>query len=65
MAATSVVERAFEVAGSCATIEDIRRLLREEGFSQVDAHLGGRTIRRQLKLLLKGAADTPDGNLPD
>ena len=65
MPATSVVERAFEVAGSCTSIEDIRRVLREEGFSQVDAHLGGRMIRRQLKLLLKGAPDTPDENLPD
>jgi hypothetical protein len=51
--ATSVVERAFQVAGSCATIDEIRRMLRAEGFAQVDAHLGGRMIRRELKVLLR------------
>ncbi|MEO6256885.1 MAG: hypothetical protein ABIO69_08765 [Sphingomicrobium sp.] len=59
MAATSVVERAFDVAGQCSTIDEIRRLLRDEGFAQVDAHLGGRTIRRQLKALLRRDPDLP------
>jgi hypothetical protein len=50
----NVIERAFAVAPSCATIEEIRRLLRQEGYAQVDAHLGGRTIRRQLRSKLRG-----------
>lgn len=50
----NVIERAFEVAPSCTTIEEIRRLLRQEGYAQVDAHLGGRTIRRQLRSMLRG-----------
>ena len=60
MSANSAVERAFEVAGSCATLEDIRRTLRAEGFAQVDAHLAGRMIRAQLSLLLGGKkGETP------
>ena len=59
MATPSVIERAFELAASCTTIEEIRRLLREEGYAQVDAHLGGRMIRSQLRALLPGAPGTP------
>jgi hypothetical protein len=51
--AASAVERAFQVAGSCATIDEIRRMLRAEGYAQVDAHLDGRMIRRELKVLLR------------
>lgn len=58
-AGTNVVERAFQVAGSCGTLDEIRRTLRNEGFAQVDAHLSGRMIRGELQLLLgeKKAAD--------
>ena len=54
MAATSAVERAVEVAATCATLEEIRRTLRAEGYVSVDAHLAGRMIRGQLALLLSG-----------
>jgi hypothetical protein len=57
--AASVVERAFQVAGSCATIDEIRRRLRAEGYAQVDAHLGGRMIRRELKGLLREELEAP------
>lgn len=52
----NAVERAFQVAGSCATIHEIARTLKHEGYAQVEAHLGGRTIRRELKVLLRAAA---------
>ena len=48
----SVIERAFQLAGSCTTIEEIKRALRDEGYAQVDAHLTGPMIRRELKVLL-------------
>ena len=51
----SAVERAFQLAMSCATIDEIRRTLRDEGFAQVDAHLGGRMIRRELAIVLRKA----------
>jgi hypothetical protein len=53
MTTLTTLERAFALArsGSCATVNDIRLQLRAERFDQVDAHLAGPTIRRQLGLL--------------
>jgi len=44
------VERAFQLArsGECQTIDDIRRQLAREHCTNVDAHLAGSSIRRQL-----------------
>lgn len=47
-----LIERAYELAPSCSNIEDIRSALRREGYSNVDAHLSGRTIRTDLGKLL-------------
>jgi len=49
------IERAFELAPSCGNIEDIRTALRREGYSFIDAHLGGRVIRADLSRLLNRA----------
>lgn len=49
------VERAFELAPSCGNIEDIRIALRREGYSCIDAHLAGRSIRADLGRLLNRA----------
>ena len=45
-------ERAFELAPSCRTVEELRSKLTNEGFSSVDAHISG-SLRIQLKKLLK------------
>lgn len=52
----SVVERALELAGTGAyrSIDDIKRRLGGEGYAQVDAHLAGQAIRRQLKARMSG-----------
>lgn len=49
----STIERAFALArsGTCATVSDIRRQLRAERFDQVEAHLAGPAINRQLRQL--------------
>lgn len=46
----SILERAFSLAetGCCDTIEQLRRHLLREGYEQVDSHLSGTFIRRQL-----------------
>lgn len=46
----SIIERAFELAqtGECGSIDDIRKRLKAEQYSQVDAHLAGISVRRQL-----------------
>lgn len=49
MHAPDIIERAFELALSSATIEDVRNALRREGYSNVDAHLAGPTIKADLR----------------
>ncbi len=50
--AASTVERAFQLAAECATVDEIRVRLRNEGYSSVDAHLQGRLIRADLQRAL-------------
>ena len=45
----NIIERAFQLAPEATSIEDIRRALRREGYSSVDAHLEGASIKAQLK----------------
>lgn len=45
----TIIERAFEVARCSTSIEDIRKILRQEGYSNVDAHLAGASIKADLK----------------
>jgi hypothetical protein len=49
MQTQNIIERAFEVAGESTSIEDIRKVLRREGYSNVDAHLAGASIKADLK----------------
>ena len=44
-----IIERAFELARSSASIDEVRTALRREGYSNVDAHLAGPTIKGDLK----------------
>jgi hypothetical protein len=48
----NVVKRAFEIAPECGSIEEVKRRLIREGFEQVNAHLMGAQIRRQIKHLI-------------
>jgi hypothetical protein len=45
----NIIERAFQLAESSRTIDEIRKVLRQEGYSNVDAHLGGASIKADLK----------------
>ncbi len=48
------VERAFELAqGRCHTVKDIKRALKLEHYTNVDAHLNSPTLRKQLTALMK------------
>lgn len=49
MQTENIIERAFQLARSSTTIEEIRKILRQEGYSNVDAHLGGASIKADLK----------------
>ncbi len=60
MTIPTTLERAFALArsGDCATVNDIRIALKAERFDQVDAHLAGPAIARQLRLLCEQARET-------
>jgi hypothetical protein len=49
MQTQNIIERAFELARSSTSIDEIRKALRQEGYSNVDAHLGGASIKADLK----------------
>ena len=53
----TTLERAFALArsGDCASVNDIRLRLKSERFDQVDAHLAGPAIARQLRSLCEEA----------
>ena len=59
MTTTTTIERAFALArtGECINVAEIRKRLRAEGFDQVDAHLAGPAIARQLRDLCNDARD--------
>jgi hypothetical protein len=44
-----IIERAFQLARDSNSVDDIRKVLRQEGYSNVDAHLAGAAIKAQLK----------------
>jgi hypothetical protein len=49
MQTQNIIERAFQLAPEASSIEEIRHALRREGYSNVDAHLGGASIKAELK----------------
>ncbi|MEO6225666.1 MAG: hypothetical protein ABIO80_07440 [Sphingomicrobium sp.] len=46
------VERAFQLAPECRSIDEIRAKLMKERFTNIDAHLQG-SLRRDLSKLLQ------------
>ena len=49
MQTQNIIERAFQLAPTSTSIEEIRKTLRQEGYSNVDAHLAGQSIKSDLK----------------
>jgi tRNA G26 N,N-dimethylase Trm1 len=49
MHSQNIIERAFELARESDNLEEIRKALRREGYSTVDAHLGGASIKADFK----------------
>lgn len=44
-----IIERAFQLAPEVTSLDQIRSALRDEGYSNIDAHLAGPSLRAQLK----------------
>jgi tRNA G26 N,N-dimethylase Trm1 len=49
MQTQNIIERAFQLAPSYSSVDEIRKALRHEGYSNVDAHLAGASIKADLK----------------
>jgi hypothetical protein len=47
---SSILERAYELAltGDCANTDAVRRLLKAEGYTNVDMEISGRTLTNAL-----------------
>lgn len=48
MYGVSIIERAFQLAGECESVAEVRRRLINEGYVAVGAHLSGRQIQRDI-----------------
>lgn len=66
MTRPTTLERAFALAesGECLSLPEIRARLRREGYDQVEAHLAGPAIGRQLRALCDSARAARPVNLP-
>jgi hypothetical protein len=53
----NIIERAFQLARGSSDLDEIRKVLRREGYSNVDAHLGGASIKADLKRQYVAHAD--------
>ena len=53
----TTLERAFALArsGDYESVDDIRRQLKKERFDQVEAHLAGHSINRELRALCQAS----------
>lgn len=59
MASPHIIERALELAagGSCQTVADIKRALRQERYDRVDQFFDGRAFKKQLTAVIKTARE--------
>ena len=49
MQSPHIIERAFQLAPNYSSVDEIRKALRSEGYSNIDAHLAGASIKADLK----------------
>lgn len=54
----NIIERAFELAPSCSTINELRSLLTREGYEFAAAHLSGLGLQRELRRLYNNGEGT-------
>ena len=48
MQGVTIIERAFQIATESGSLDEIRHRLVREGYFNVEAHLSGRQIKREL-----------------
>jgi hypothetical protein len=53
----NIIERAYELAKKYGSLDEVRRQLSNEGYTQVEAHLQGPKIRSDLRKLMTETVD--------
>ena len=43
-----IIERALALAPECTSVTDVKRRLKNEGYTQIEEHLTGRLTRQQI-----------------
>ena len=61
MNGVNIIERAFQLAPECATVDEVRQKLVSEGYFSVHQHLSGKHIRRQLNDLVEVSLKSAHG----
>lgn len=58
---THIIERAFQLAqsGECHGMADLHARLKQERYSQIEEHLGGKAIKQQLRGIFVAAPPPP------
>jgi len=58
----STLERALELArqSNCRTVEEIRRSLKSEGYSNIEQHLVGASIKKKLNAAILARSTAGD-----
>jgi len=53
----SIAERAYQLAktGEFPKVRELKAALKKEGYDQIDAHLGGSSISRPLRVICEDA----------
>ena len=44
----NIILRAYELAAESRSVPEVARKLKDEGYAQVDAHLSGKLLRKQI-----------------
>lgn len=60
----NIIERAYQLARESESLEDIKRQLGSEGYTQVEAHLQGPKIRSDLKKVMANEPRQPAAPSP-
>ena len=53
MQGIGIIERAYQLAGECRSLDELKAMLKREGYASIEAHLGGGSIRADLKKRFK------------
>ena len=48
-----IVERAFQLASDCKSLDELKDRLKREGYMSIDAHFSGASIRSDLRKRFK------------